>query len=103
MLQKEITAAQLTALVYKRLGTVMPRGPVGGPPLSGTILTERTGRFRRSVQVIPLLRQNLIRFTYDPIYQTHISTPRNPDTFVGKTIREIVQGKVAQAFRLERF
>jgi hypothetical protein len=102
-LQKEITAAQLTALVYKRLGTIMPRGPVGGPPLSGTILTERTGRFRRSVQVIPLLRQNLIRFTYDPIYQTHISTPRNPDTFVGKTIREIVQGKVAQAFRLERF
>lgn len=103
VLQKEITAAQLTALVYKRLGTVMPRGPVGGPPLSANILTERTGRFRRSVQVIPLLRQNLIRFTYDPIYQTHINTPRNPDTFVGKTIREVVQGKIAQAFRLERF
>jgi hypothetical protein len=102
-LQKEITAAQLTALVYKRLGTVMPRGPVGGPPLSGTILTERTGRFRRSVQVFPQLRNNLIRFTYDPIYKTHINTPRNPDTFVGKTIREIVQGKIAQAFRLERF
>jgi hypothetical protein len=103
VLQKEITAAQLTALVYKRLGTVMPRGPVGGPPLSGTILTERTGRFRRSVQVLPQLRNNLIRFTYDPIYKTHINTPRNPDTFVGKTIREVVQGKIAQAFRLERF
>ena len=48
--QKFISGAQLTALVQRRLGQKMPKGPRRGPPLSENILTERSGRFRSSVQ-----------------------------------------------------
>ena len=45
--QKFISTAQLSALVQKRMGQVMPKGPRRGPPLSPNILTERSGDFRR--------------------------------------------------------
>ena len=41
--QKFISGAQLSALVQKRMGQIMPRGPRRGPPLSPNVLTERTG------------------------------------------------------------
>ena len=80
----------------------MPKGPRRGSPLSSNILTERTGRFRTSVTVFPNYRQNLIRYTYDPIYKTFINTPRNPDEFVGKAIRESVQQLFGRQFNLVR-
>jgi hypothetical protein len=101
-LQEEITAAQLTALVYERLGRKMPRTGPYGPALSETILSERSGRFRRSVEVIPQIRQGIIAFTYDPLYKVFVGTSRDPDRFVGETIREVAQKRVARAFRLVR-
>ena len=101
-LQQEVTQAQLTALVYERLGRKMPRTGPYGPALSDTILSERSGRFRRSIEVIPQLRQGIIAFTYDPIYKVFVGTGRDPDRFIGETIREVAQKRVAKAFRLVR-
>ena len=100
--QKFISATQLTALLQRRLAQIMPRGPQKGPPLSPNILTERTGRFRRSVQAIPSYRNNLIRFFYDPIYKTFIDSPRNPDVFITTAIREIVRANFSRNFGIIR-
>lgn len=100
--QKFISGVQLTAIIQRRLAQIMPKGPRRGSPLSPNILTERTGRFRTSVTVFPNYRQNLIRYTYDPIYKTFINTPRNPDEFVGKAIRESVQQLFGRQFNLVR-
>jgi hypothetical protein len=101
-LQRFISGAQLTALVQRRLGETMPKGPFRGPPLSPNVLTERTGRFRRSIEVIPDYRRNIMNFYYDPIYLTFVDTERNPDRFVGQTIREITQELFARQFQLVR-
>ena len=100
--QKFISGAQLSALVQKRLGSIMPKGPRRGPPLSPNILTERTGRFRSSVAVLPNYRANVIRFFYDPIYKSLIQSQRNPDILVTNTIREVVQGMFARKFNIVR-
>ena len=100
--QKFISGAQITALVKRRLGQQMPKGPRRGPPLSANILTERTGRFRSSIQVIPDYRRSIMNFFYDPIYKTFIGTQRDPDKFVGRTIREVVQGLYSRAFAIAR-
>lgn len=100
--QKFISGAQLSALVQKRLGSIMPKGPRRGPPLSPNILTERTGRFRTSVAVLPNYRANVIRFFYDPIYKSLIESQRNPDILVTNTIREVVQGLYARKFSIVR-
>ena len=100
--QKFISGAQLSALVQRRLGAIMPKGPERGPPLSPTILTERTGRFRSSVAVLPNYRANVIRFFYDPIYKSLIESQRNPDILVTNTIREVVQGLYARKFNIVR-
>lgn len=100
--QKFISGAQLSALVRRRLGDKMPSGPRRGPPLSSNILTERTGRFRSSVQVIPDFRRSVMAFFYDPIYKVFVGTQRDPDEFVGDTVREVVQGLYSRAFRILR-
>ena len=100
--QKFISTAQLTALTQKRLAQIMPKGPRRGPPLSDDILTERTGRFRKSVMVIPNYRKNMMRFMYDPIYKTFIDSPRNPDEFITRSIREVVQGLYGRQFAIVR-
>ena len=100
--QKFISGAQLTALVQRRLGQKMPKGPRRGPPLSENILTERTGRFRSSVQVLPDYRRSIMNFFYDPIYRTFIGTARDPDRFVGETVREIVQQLYSRNFLVTR-
>ena len=100
--QKFISGAQLTALVQKRLAQVMPQGPRRGPPLSPTVMTNRTGRFRRSIHVVPRYRENVMRFMYDPIYMSLINTPRNPDTLISNTIREVVQGLFGRQFAILR-
>ena len=100
--QQFISTAQLTALTQKRLAQIMPKGPRRGPPLSDDILTERTGRFRKSVMVIPNYRKNMMRFMYDPIYKTFIGTSRNPDDFVTRSIREVVQSVFGRQFLIIR-
>ena len=98
--QQFISGAQLTALVKKRLGDKMPKGPRRGPPLSDDILTERTGRFRQSVRVIPNYRNSIISYFYNPLYKTFVGTERDPDRFVGETIREVVSGLYARRFNI---
>jgi len=100
--QQFISTAQLTALVQKRLAQIMPKGPRRGPPLSADVLTERTGRFRKSVTAIPNYRKSMIRFIYDPIYKTFIDSPRNPDEFITRSIREVVQGLYGRQFAIVR-
>jgi|TARA_R100000030_G_scaffold83734_3_gene66741 hypothetical protein len=100
--QKFISGAQISALVRRRLGDKMPSGPRRGPPLSGSILTERSGRFRSSVQVIPDYRRSVMAFFYDPIYKVFVGTERDPDEFVGDTVREVVQGLYSRAFKILR-
>ena len=80
----------------------MPKGPRRGPPLSTDILTERTGRFRRSTVAVPNYRKNMIRFMYDPIYKTFIDTPRNPDELIERSLREIVQKLFSRQFKIVR-
>lgn len=100
--QKFISAAQLTAILQRRLAQIMPRGPQKGPPLSPNILTERTGRFRTSVTAIPNYRSNLVRFFYDPIYKTFVNSPRNPDVFIANTLRQIVRDNFSRQFNIVR-
>lgn len=100
--QKFISGAQISALVRRRLGDKMPKGPRRGPPLAPDILTERSGRFRSSVQVIPNYRKSVMSFYYDPIYQVFNNTGRDPDVFVGQTIREVVQGLFNRNFLITR-
>jgi hypothetical protein len=100
--QKFISGAQITALVQRRLAQKMPKGPRRGPPLSENILTERTGRFRSSVQVIPDYRRSIMNFFYDPIYKTFIGTSRDPDRFVGDSVREVVQQLYSRNFLVTR-
>ena len=80
----------------------MFKGPRRGPPLSPNVLTERTGRFRRSTTVIPNYRKNMISYFYDPIYGVHRDTDRNPDELIENSIREIVTGLFSRQFKIVR-
>ena len=100
--QQFISSAQLTSMLFKKLGEKMPRGPLRGPPLSPVVLTERTGRFRRSARVVPNYRRNLMNYFYDPLYGVHRDTDRNPDELIEKSIREIVVQLFSRQFNIVR-
>ncbi len=97
-----LSGADISVLVRKRLGKIMPKGPRRGPPLSPDVLTERTGEFRRSVSAIPNYRKNMVSFFYNPLYGVHVGTDRDPNVFVGDTIREIMLGIFKRQFRVVR-
>lgn len=100
--QKFISGAQVTALVQKRMGQIMPKGPLKGPPLSDRVLTERTGRFRSSVTVIPNYKNNIMKYFYDPIYLSLVDTQRNPDDLIEQSIREVTKSLYSRQFGLQR-
>ena len=100
--QKFISGAQITSFVQNRLRKIMPQGPRRGPPLSPVTMTNRTGRFRRSIDVIPIYRANMMKYTYDPIYMSLLDTPYNPDTLITNTIREVVQALFSRQFAVTR-
>jgi len=97
-----LSGVDISVLVRKRLGKVMPKGPRRGPPLSPDVLTERTGQFRRSVRVIPNYRKNMVSFFYNPLYNAHVGTDRDPNVFVGDTIREIMLALFKRQFMIVR-
>ena len=97
-MQKTISSAQLTAAVQRSLFARMPKGPLQGPPLSDEILTNRTGRFVRSVMTE--VRGNLIRYYYNPIYEVHQNTSRNPNETIEGSIRNITQRRVGRQFNV---
>ena len=97
-MQKTISSAQLTAAVQRSLFARMPKGPLQGPPLSDEILTNRSGRFVRSV--LTQVRGNLIRYYYNPIYEVHQNTSRNPNETIEGSIRNITQRRVGRQFNV---
>ena len=97
-----LSGADISVLVRRSLGKKMPKGPRRGPPLSPDILTERTGQFRRSVRVIPNYRKSMVSFFYNPLYGVHVGTDRDPNVFVGDTIREIMLGIFKREFKVVR-
>lgn len=97
-IQETISSTQLTDSVRRSLRARMPKGPRRGPPLSPNILTNRTGRFVNSV--FTEVRGELIRYYYNPIYQVHEDTARNPSRTVEESIRNITQQRVGRQFNL---
>lgn len=89
---------QLTAAVRRSLIKRMPKGPVGGPPKSGTILTYRSGRFVASVTA--RIRNQLIRYFYEPTYFVHESTPRDPRVLIETSIRNIIRRKLGVEYKI---
>ena len=98
-----ISKEQLSVLVRQRVTNKMPKGPRRGPPLSDEVLTFRTGRFARSVNVVSLnYKSSIIRYFYDPIYRVHEETTRDPRELIETSIREVVQRKFARQFAITR-
>ena len=97
-MQATISSSQLTAAVQRSLFARMPKGPLQGPPLSDEILTNRSGRFVRSV--LTQVRGNLIRYYYNPIYEVHQNTSRNPNETIEGSIRNITQRRVGRQFNI---
>lgn len=99
---KFISKVQMTALVQRAVVQRMPKGPRRGPPLSDDILTYRSGRFARSVQIALLnYKTSVIRFFYDPVYQVHEPT-RSPSDLIESSIREVTQQLYGRQFNILR-
>ena len=97
-----ISKAQMSALVQKAVIQRMPKGPKRGKPLSEEVLTYRTGRFAKSVQIAFLnYKTNVIKFFYDPIYQVHEPT-RSPSELIETSIREVTQQLYGRQFNILR-
>jgi hypothetical protein len=101
--QAVISDAQMSALVQKETEKRMPKGPLRGPPLSPTILTNRSGTFLASVKVIQDFRENLIKYYYAPNYKIHERKgARAPRLLLQSSIRSVVQEVYSQKFRIIR-
>ena len=96
--QKFISGVQLTQLVQNRLGKTMRK--FGEPQTPD--LTERSGRFRSSVEIIANYRKSIIAYKYNPIYDNLDKYGYKPSEQVGKATREVVQGLFARAFNIVR-
>ena len=97
-----ISKVQMTALVQRAVVQKMPKGPRRGPPLSDDVLTYRSGRFARSVQIALLnYKTSVIRFFYDPVYQVHEPT-RSPSDLIESSIREVTQQLYGRQFNILR-
>lgn len=94
--QRLISGVQLTQLVQRRLGRTMRK--FGEPQTPD--LTERTGRFRTSVEIIANYRKNVIAYRYNPIYDNLDKYGYKPSEQVGKATREVVQTLFARAFSI---
>ena len=94
--QRFISGVQLTQLVQNRLGKTMRK--FGNPQTPD--LTERSGRFRTSVEVIANYRKNVIAYRYNPIYDNLDKYGYKPSEQVGKATREVAQALFARAFNI---
>lgn len=97
-LQTFISSVQLTQLVQKRLGETMEKAGLATPP----DFKERTGRFRRSVQIIADYRRSVMRFYYNPLYRANEQYGYQPDQQVETATREVVQTLFSRKFNIIR-
>ena len=74
----------------------MQKGGEASPPE----LTERSGRFRNSVQVLANYKKNVIAFKYNPLYDSLKKYGYMPDQQVATATREVVQALFARAFNI---
>lgn len=96
--QKFVSGVQLTALVQRRLGQTMERTGDPSPP----DLKERSGRFRKSITVIPNYRSETIRFMYNPLYSSLKDYGYNPDQQIVDSIRDVAASLFKREFRIVR-
>ena len=94
--QRFISGVQLSQLVQKRLGQTMRK--FGDPQTPD--LTERSGTFRNSVNIIANYRKGVIMYYYNPIYDSLNKFGYKPSEQVGRATREVVQSLYARAFNI---
>lgn len=93
-----ISGVQLSKLVQARLGQTMEKSGMAEPP----DMKERTGRFRRSVQVIPNYRRAVMRYLYNPLYDGNLRYGYRPDLQVAEATRDVVQAIFKRQFAIVR-
>lgn len=96
--QKFISSAQWTYLVQKRLGDSMLSFGEPEPP----DIKERSGRFRRSVDVTANYRNKTIQYTYNPLYRSLEHYGYHPELQVERSIRQVAQDLYAREFSIVR-
>lgn len=93
-----ISAAQWTVLTQQRLGNTMKKSGKPNPPF----LKERSGRFRSSVQVSADYRNNLLKYTYNPLYASLEEYGYNPDLQVETAIRAVAISLYSRRFAISK-
>jgi len=104
-IQESISKEQIEALARRMFRATMPKGEPGGPPRPNPlVLTERTGRFAESFQVLRINeKKRFLEYTYDPIYNVFESERRAPSKLIEtQGLRPAVQQIVGQYFRFIR-
>lgn len=98
------TIIDISSSVQRSMRARMPKGPPKGPPLSGSILTNRTGRFVNSIgaQALADFKGLVVRYFFNPIYDGHVSTARNPEKTIEGSIRSIMKRITSERFRIVR-
>lgn len=95
-----ISEKELTRRVKLSVVNRMPKGPVGGPPLSDNMLTYRTGRFAKSLEVFYSRKLKAILYFYNPIYTVHETGSRDPRDLIESSIRRVIAKAVGQQFNI---
>jgi hypothetical protein len=72
-----------------------------GPP-NPPYLKERSKRFRRSIEVSPDYRKNILTYTYLPLYQSLERYGYKPNIQVETAIREVAQSLYTRRFNIRK-
>lgn len=96
--QQFISSAQWTFLVQKRLGDSMLSFGDPEPP----DIKERSGRFRRSVNVTANYKTKIIQYAYNPLYRSLEHYGYHPELQVERSIRQVAQDLYAREFSIVR-
>lgn len=103
--QARVSAEQIEALARRMFRATMPKGTPGGPPAPNPlVLTERTGRFAESFQVLRINeKKKFLEYTYDPIYNVFESERRAPSKLIEQQgLRPAVQQLIGTYYRFIR-
>lgn len=96
--QRFISNAQWTMLTQRRLGETMSRFGEPYPP----DIKERSGRFRRSVEVTANYRTRMLAYTYNPLYRALEHYGYHPELQVERAIRDVAQELFTTRFHVVR-
>ena len=103
--QAAISKEQIEALARRLFRATMPKGTPGGPPKPNPlVLTERTGRFAESFQILRINeKKQFLEYTYDPIYNVFESERRAPSKLIEQQgLRPAVQQLIGTYYRFIR-